>query len=124
MKTETEVQNEILLRASQLGMRLFRNNVGVAYRDDGVPIRYGLANISKKMNQQLKSSDLIGITPTIITQDMIGSTVGIFTAIECKRENWKRGANKREEAQSNFIELIKSLGGRAQFCNNSEDIKS
>ena len=123
MKTETEVQNEVLLKASKLGWRLFRNNVGVAINKQGVPVRYGLANISKKMNKYLKSSDLIGITPTVITQDMVGQTIGVFTAIECKKSNWKRGTTQREEAQNNFITLVKSLGGKATFCNNSEELK-
>lgn len=122
-KTETEVQNEVLLQASKLGWRLFRNNVGVAYRQDGVPIRYGLANNSKQMNQILKSSDLIGIKPTLITPDMVGQTIGVFTAIECKRGDWKRGTTKREEAQNNFIGLVISLGGHASFCNDSESLK-
>jgi len=122
-KTETEVQNEVMLQASKLGWRLFRNNVGVAYRDDGVPVRYGLANTSKRMNQNLKSSDLIGIKPVVITPDMVGKTIGVFVAIECKREKWNFKGTVREIAQKRFIELIIKFGGLAQFCNNSEEVK-
>lgn len=122
-KTETEVQNDVLLIASKRGWRLFRNNVGVAKRNDGTPVRYGLANISKQMNQHLKSSDLIGIKPVVITPDMVGQTIGVFTAIECKKGDWKRSpSSKREEAQERFIELVKSLGGHAEFCNNAGEL--
>lgn len=121
-KTETEVQNEILLEMSKRGAVLWRNNVGVAFRKDGVPIRYGLANVSKKMNSFLKSSDLIGITPVKITPKMVGLTVGVFTAIECKKEDWEFKGTEREVAQQSYIDLVKKKNGFATFCNNVEDL--
>jgi len=122
-QTETEVQNDVLLVTSKQGSRMWRNNVGVAKRADGTPVRYGLANVTKAMNKNLKSSDLIGITPTIITQEMVGLTVGVFTAIECKKGDWKYTNTEREIAQDRYINLVKSLGGYACFCNNAEDLK-
>lgn len=121
-KTETEVQNDVLLNTGKLGWRLFRNNVGVAIRRDGVPVRYGLANVTKAMNQQLKSSDLIGIRPVVITQEMVGQTIGQFVAVECKssRTNLTKQISGRMIAQNNFLQLIKSLGGHAEFNNTGE----
>lgn len=117
--TESEIQNQILLNSGKLGWRLFRNNVGVAVRADGVPVRYGLANVTKAMNQNLKSSDLIGIRPVLITQDMVGKIIGQFVAIECKTGDCKitEPFKGRMIAQNNFLELIRSLGGYAAFNN-------
>ena len=69
--TEDDVKKVILLKASKLGWRLWRNNVGVLKDERGVPIRFGLANTSKAVNGELKSGDLIGIRPVLITPDMV-----------------------------------------------------
>ena len=47
---EAVVQQKVRFEAAQQGIRMWRNNVGVLKDDRGIPIRYGLANESKKMN--------------------------------------------------------------------------
>lgn len=90
---------------------------------NGRPVRYGLCNESAIQNKNIKSSDLIGITPITITQEMVGQKIGVFTAIEVKKENWKFKGDERENAQLNFITWIKSLGGRAGFASSIDDMK-
>lgn len=119
--SEASIQQRLRLWASKRGVRLWRNNVGVLKDERGVPVRYGLANESKAMNQNIKSSDLIGITPVTVTPDMVGKTLGVFTAYECKAEDWSYRANKREIAQLKWLELVQSLGGIAQFINSVID---
>jgi len=117
--SEAAIQQRCQLSASKNGARLWRNNVG-AYMDDyGSMIRYGLCNESKKMNDNIKSSDLIGVTPTRITVDHVGSIVGIFTAYEVKRGDWQYTGNGREAAQLKFIQLVISMGGIAGFINKA-----
>jgi len=108
---EANVQQNIRLHWSKKGGRLWRNNVGAEGR-----LRYGLANDSKQLNKQMKSSDLIGITPTIITQDMVGKLAGIFTSIEVKRSGWRyRNTDDRQSAQLKWLELVYGMGGIAGF---------
>ena len=115
-KSEKAVQTNVMLEASSNGWLLWRNNVGVAKREDGVPVRYGLANSSRQMNKVIKSSDLIGIRPVIITPDMVGQIIGQFVAIETKHEGWKYSGKDRETAQKNFIDQVIAKGGHAYFC--------
>ena len=112
---EAGVLGLVRLSASKAGWRLFRNNVGAFHTDDGRFIRYGLANDSARVNASLKSSDLVGIRPIVITPTHLGRTLGQFVALECKRPDWRWGNTKREQAQHRFLTLIESLGGHGRF---------
>lgn len=112
---EARVQDEARLLASQMGWRLFRNNTGCLKDDAGRLVRYGLCNDTPAMNKRIKSSDLIGIRPVVITPDMVGSTIGQFVAREVKRGGWKYKGTEHEEAQLAFGTLIIGLGGDFKF---------
>lgn len=116
--SEAAVLNAVRLEASHVGARVWRNNVGACEDKRGRLIRYGLANDSAAMNKALKSSDLIGIRPVLITPNMVGSMIGQFVAREVKRADWKYTGTERENAQLRFLELVVSLGGDACFCND------
>lgn len=111
--TESSIQKDIQVSVSVAGARVSRNNCGSAWIGSSVkhigsdvlisnarPIKYGVFNPG--------GSDLIGILPRKITQDMVGSTIGIFLCIEVKSE---KGTVK--EHQQDFINMVNSLGGRA-----------
>lgn len=119
---EARVQDEARLLASKMGWRLFRNNVGVLKDERGVPVRYGIANDSPAMNKRIKSSDLIGIRPVVITHNMVGSTIGQFVAREVKKAGWKYKGTEHEQAQLAFGTLIIGLGGDFKFYNGEGEL--
>ena len=113
---ETRVQNAVRLEASKKGCRLWRNQKGVLKNEAGTPVRFGLCNDTPDMGKRVRSSDLVGIRPVIITPDMIGTTIGQFLAREIKKEKWKYTGNEHERGQLRFGEIVTSLGGDFAFA--------
>jgi hypothetical protein len=118
--SERPLLNHALLVATQLGARLFRNNVGqgwvgkVVYRgprtitlDDPRPLQTGLC---------VGSSDLIGWRPVTITPEMVGQTLAVFCAVEMKGA---RGVVTDE--QRRFIDAVRVAGGRAGAAYSIEE---
>ena len=91
MKSESDIQQLIQLEAPKYNCVLLRNNNGCFTDATGRLVRYGLGMTSP--NQNYKSSDLIGWTEIIITPEMIGKRVAVFTAIEVKKEAWRSTKN-------------------------------
>lgn len=123
MISESEVQQLIQMEAARRNCLLMRNNSGAFKDNTGRLIRFGLDNTSASRNKVIKSSDLIGIRTVIVTPEMVGQTIGIFTAIEVKKEGWTRPTNEREFAQMHFIDFILQRGGVAGFASSIEDLK-
>ena len=119
-RSEASIQQAIRLAAAGRGLLLWRNNVGMAFDRNGNAIRYGLANDSQKMNNHIKSSDLIGIRPVVITPEMVGNVIGQFVAIEVKTEDWVFKGTPRELAQQKFLDLVASKGAFSSFAVNEK----
>ncbi len=121
LTSEEGVQKYIRLVEAWKGNVLWRNNVGAMQDKNGRVIRYGLANDSKKMNQFIKSSDLVGIRKVLVTPDLVGRTIGQFCAIECKRPGWQYTGTEREQAQMRFLTLVEAAGGYARFSTGEDN---
>lgn len=121
-QSEAAVQTRCRLKAQKTGNILWRNNVGVLKNQDGVPIRYGLANDSKGVNKKIKSSDLIGIRRVLITPEMVGTIIGQFFARETKHELWSYSGTDEEQAQLKYLEIVLSFGGDAGFATDERSI--
>lgn len=120
--SESNVSSRIRIAAGQQGYPMWRNNVGALLDKRGVPVRYGLANDSKKANEVLKSGDLIACRPVVILPVHVGMTIGQFTSIEVKHEGWHYTGTEREVAQLNWINRVNSLGGWARFMTSPEQL--
>ena len=86
--------------------RIYKNAVGTAKQGDRV-ISFGLCK---------GSSDLIGITSVKITPEMVGDTVGVFTAIEVKKHN-----GRPRPDQIKFINIVKLSGGIAGIAKTIDE---
>lgn len=105
---EKYLLNQILTRVSLIGARLFRNNCGAVEDKTGRWHRFGICNPG--------GSDLIGWTPVTVTQEMVGRTVAIFTAVEAKF-----GSTATTPQQTNFIDRVQADGGYAGIARTAED---
>lgn len=121
--TEARVVSELRLEASQLGMRLWRNNSGAFYDEKGNFVRFGLGNDSAQFNAVCKSSDLIGVKPKLITEADVGTIIGQFVAREAKKPGWTFKGTDREKGQLNFINIVNKLGGDAAFATGPGSFK-
>lgn len=122
--SESGVSSRIRKDGAYRAIELWRNNVGVLLNKFGTPVRFGLCNDSKKLNKKIKSSDLIGITPVMITQNMVGQVLGVFTAVETKEENWTFDPKDQHSvAQKKYIDIVLNAGGYAGFATNVNDFR-
>lgn len=125
MRSEAAVQSHVRLAFSDIGP-IWRNNSGACQDETGRMIRYGLGNDSSALNQHIKSSDLVGITPVTAYLQSVGwCTLGVFTALEIKSPGWKFSeADKRAVAQAKFHDIVREAGGFAGFVSDPTEIHS
>lgn len=88
-------------------LRLFRNNVGLAYTRQGNPVRFGLAN---------GSPDLIGWKRITITPDMVGQSVAVAVGVEVKTSAGRLRAEQRA-----FLTHMQEFGCRAGVARSVEE---
>lgn len=111
---ENAVLAQMRLDISRRGWLVWRNNLGGGVLQNGQYVRWGLANDTKAVNKSVKSGDLIGIRPVVITQEMVGSVIGQFASWEAKRPGWRFNPNdEREAAQMRWAEIVLLAGGHA-----------
>jgi hypothetical protein len=120
--SEAGVQSRCILEAPRRGMWLFRNNVGALLDKNGRMVRFGLANDSKRRNEIIKSGDLIGVDPVLITSAHVGRTIGQFVSYEIKKPGWTYSGTPHEAAQLAWIQLVISAGGRAKFITHEGEL--
>lgn len=119
MKKESNIQKSILLAAGPTGCRLFRINAGsgwtgkVTYNKDG---SITIHNPRPFHGATTGYADLTGFTPVVITPELVGQTLAVFTAIECKSPT-----GKPTPEQINFIEQIRKAGGRAGIARSADE---
>ena len=109
--SEAELQQQIRL-LSKGNVRLFRFQCGHFELADGRRITVGVPGMS----------DLQGWKSVLVTQDMVGKRVAIYTALEIKTPG-HRTKKDRLEKQLAFIETVKSHGGIAAMVDSVDKAK-
>lgn len=89
-------------------VRVFRNNNGVLQDRHGNYVTYGLGP---------GTSDLIGWTIVMVTPQMIGRRLAVFTALEVKRPK----GGRRTLEQKSFISTVLKHGGLAGFARSIDE---
>jgi hypothetical protein len=114
-RLESEIQYESRLAlGTQPGCVFYRNNVGqaefVSPKGQVSRVKYGLCE---------GSSDLIGLVSIVITPEMVGKTIGRFTAFEYKQPGAST-EKRRAELQRLFRDLVNRMGGYAEVLTDPQ----
>lgn len=118
--SEANLMRKIMVRLSSMGWRVFRNNIGMAWRGspsfylkrgqvykakggemvivNPVPIHYGLCE---------GSGDIIGWKPYTVTEADVGRKIAIFVSPEVKKRT------KPSPEQIKFRDAVLAAGGVA-----------
>jgi hypothetical protein len=97
--SETHLQQEIRLAlGTKPDLRLYRNNCGsLPDPRTGRLVTFGLAR---------GSADLIGWRTVLVTQDMVGQQLAVFTSIEVKTPT-----GRLAPLQANWLDAVQNAGG-------------
>ncbi len=101
---ETTFRNLLQISLSKAGLRLFRNNTGVFFTEQGIPTRSGLCK---------GSGDLIGWIPA----GWIGNDRSIFLSIETKT-----GTGRVRTEQESWLKAVNDSGGVAIIARPGDDV--
>jgi len=105
--SEKSIMARGMVRESQKGNIVWRNNTGALELADGRWMKVGLCN---------GSSDVIGIEPVTIKREHVGQLFGRFIAIE-----YKTKTGRVSPEQQRFIDAVNAAGGRAWVDRGEED---
>jgi hypothetical protein len=109
--SESQLLAEILLSCSRGNARLIRTNSGVAWAGRIVSQDHRRLVLSPYHAVKLcpeGTSDLSGLVSEVITPEMVGARVAIFSGIE-----GKFGKRTLTEGQRAYIQMVRAMGGRA-----------
>jgi hypothetical protein len=117
--SEHKIQNEI--RNALAGeCLLFRANVGRGWTGDVHRLPNGdiLIKNPRPFDTGLPPGfgDLFGLAPRIITQDMVGSTVGVYIAADVKS-----ATGRPTDKQAAYLRAVNDNGGAADVWRSVED---
>lgn len=128
MTSERDTQSRILTEIPDANTRLWRLPVGsyAIATTRGKPLppgEYRLADgrtiyVGRITVGTAGMSDLIGLRSVVVTPDMVGRRLAVFSAVEVKSDRGKLTAE-----QFAFISVIRSLGGRAGEARSVEEAR-
>jgi len=107
----TKVQNPCFLAASDYPVIMWRQQAGLyrAYDDPRRVVRVGLAGMA----------DSAMIVPVLITQEMVGKTLGVAVQVEFKTET-----GRQSEPQKNWQSAVIKAGGRYELIRSVDQFRT
>lgn len=118
----TNLNNSIRLALSRVSI-LFKNNRGKGWFGKGAKMRDGSVLIPAPRWLEFGlvngASDSIGWTPKVITPDMVGKTVAVFTGID-----GKFGKDTASDEQKIFVANVLRDGGIAGFARTENEARA
>ena len=132
--SEGKIWRDIRDKLSKGTMRLFRNEVGngVAIRHKHAFTRQAIITACCELAQKMGGSgarihfgltvgsgDLIGFRSVVITKEMVGQKVAVFTSCETKT-----ATGKVREEQTNWQRFVNEAGGIAVIARSVEDAEN
>jgi len=133
-KQETDIVHAIQVAVSPTGARLWKNTRGMFYAPGAVKqviaaLSRGDVKSAVAMLKGLRlvaagllapgASDLVGFRPVVVTQDMVGQTVAIYSAVEVKSEGGRATAE-----QLHYIDFVRKNGGFAGVAWSVDEAKA
>lgn len=128
---EQNIQNLLRIFMSAIGIVNWRNNTGTGWVGKTRHIRKHCTVVCEPGDVVIKnarplksglckgSSDVIGITPLLITTENLGQTIGVFTAVEVKTDT-----GRPTKEQLSFLKAVEAHGGYAGLARNQDDVKT
>ncbi len=106
---ETTLQQQIrLARGTRPGCKIFRNQVGsLPDPRTGRLVTFGLAR---------GSADLIGWRTVVVTPEMVGQRIAVFSSIEVKTPT-----GRVAPAQQHWLQAVRTAGGVAGVARSTSD---
>ena len=127
---ETGLSKKIMLALSKNhNIRIFRNNVGKCWIGaskkfaEPTTVRVQSGDVLIQNGRYFEaglcvgSSDLIGFKSTIVTPEMVGKKLAVFTAVEVKTPTGKISGE-----QINFLNMVNNMGGIGIICKDENNI--
>jgi hypothetical protein len=121
--TEADIQAAIMLNLGRGETRIFRNHVargftGEVFKSDS---QYTIIKNARRASFGLcvGSSDCIGFRKLIVTPEMVGTTLAVFTAIEVKS-----ATGRPTPEQVAFIRVIQQAGGFAGIARSVAEARA
>lgn len=120
----TGVMKSMWLALANAGSTVFRNNVALAavgkitWIRERVTVTLNAGDAVVRNARVLHaglakgSGDLIGLTPVVVTQEMVGSTIAVFTSIESK--DGSGASTKEQKAWRAFVLANGGYAGEAR----------
>ena len=121
--SEADIQAAILLDLGRGNSRIFRNHVAKGWTGEFVRAEGGLTLLKNARRASfglcVGSSDLVGFKKVVVTPEMVGKTLAVFTAVEVKAP-----AGRPTSEQVAFIRVVQQAGGLAGIARSVDEARA